>query len=183
MISMAICTYGFKQATYVIDDVAAIEVSDTELRDRLRPLEGLTYNDDVVFKIALRNHLSETELRTHQGQIIAAATNMNPYLILIGILGFVASFAVSLGPVMWVLLSEIFPNHLRGVGMAFVGMLNSAVSYGVQVVFPWQLSHYGSAITFFIYGFFALIGLVLVYWLLPETKGKTLEQLETEFKR
>ncbi|BFM22254.1 sugar porter family MFS transporter [Gilvimarinus japonicus] len=183
MISMAICTYGFKQATYVIDDVAAIEVSDTELRDRLQPLEGLTYNDDVAFKIALRNHLSETELRMHQGQIIAAATNMNPYLILIGILGFVASFAVSLGPVMWVLLSEIFPNHLRGVGMAFVGMLNSAVSYGVQVVFPWQLSHYGSAITFFIYGFFALIGLVLVYWLLPETKGKTLEQLETEFKR
>lgn len=183
MVSMAVCTYGFKTASYVIEDVDNIQLSNIELRDRLTPLEGVVYDNDVLFKKALRDYVSESELRSSQGQIIAAATNMNPYVILIGILGFVASFAVSLGPVMWVLLSEIFPNHLRGVGMAFVGMINSAVSYGVQVIFPWQLSTYGSAITFFIYGCFALIGLVLVYWLLPETKGKTLEQLETEFKR
>lgn len=183
ILSMLVCTYGFKQASYVIDDVAAIEIDSVEVKQRLVPLEGLIYSTDVAFKNALREHLSESELRSLQGQIIAAATNMNPYWILLGILGFVASFAVSLGPVMWVLLSEIFPNHLRGIGMAFVGMINSAISYAVQVVFPWELSTIGAAYTFLAYGGFALAGLILVYWLLPETKGKTLEELEQTFKR
>ncbi|MCP8900976.1 sugar porter family MFS transporter [Gilvimarinus xylanilyticus] len=183
VISMAVCAYGFKQATYVIDDIQAIEIQNTELKSRLKPLEGVVYESDVAFKRALRAYLSESELREQQGQIIKAAINMQPTLILIGILGFVASFAVSLGPVMWVLLSEIFPNHLRGIGMAFIGVINSGVSFLVQFVFPWQLSNWGSFITFLNYGVFAIIGLVLVYWLLPETKGKTLEQLEAEFTR
>ena len=101
---------------------------------------------------------------------------------MIGILGFVASFAVSLGPVMWVLLAEIFPNHLRGVGIAFVGLVNSAVSFSVQFVFPWELANIGTALTFLIYGVFAVIGFALVYKLLPETKGKSLEELEEVFK-
>ncbi|MDO3388558.1 sugar porter family MFS transporter [Gilvimarinus sp. SDUM040013] len=180
MVSMAICTYGFKQASYVIDDVTTIEISDESVKSRLKVLEGVTFADDVSFKNALREHLSENELRTLQGEIIAVAANMNPYIILIGILGFVAAFAVSLGPVMWVLLSEIFPNHLRGVGMAFIGMINSAVSYAIQVVFPWELATFGAAFTFMAYGLSAAAGLALVLWLLPETKGKTLEELEQE---
>ena len=51
----------------------------------------------------------------------------------------------------------------------------------VQFLFPWELSNLGTALTFFIYGLFALIGLILVSWLLPETKGKSLEQIEREF--
>ncbi|MCP8900062.1 sugar porter family MFS transporter [Gilvimarinus xylanilyticus] len=183
ILSMAICAYGFKQATFVVDDARAIEIENVELKTRLVPLEGVVYKNDVTFKRALREYLSESELREQQGQIIKAAINIQPTLILIGILGFVASFAVSLGPVMWVLLSEIFPNHLRGVGMAFIGVVNSAVSFMVQFIFPWQLSNWGSAITFLNYGVFAIIGLVLVYWLLPETKGKTLEELEADFTR
>ncbi|MDO3385900.1 sugar porter family MFS transporter [Gilvimarinus sp. SDUM040013] len=183
ILSMVVCAYGFKQATFVLGDAQAIEIEDVELKSRLAPLEGVVYETDVAFKNALREHLSESELREKQGQIIKAAIDMQPTLILIGILGFVASFAVSLGPVMWVLLSEIFPNHLRGVGMALIGVINSAVSFLVQFIFPWQLSNWGSAITFLNYGVFAVIGLVLVYWLLPETKGKTLEELEADFTR
>ena len=104
--------------------------------------------------------------------------SINSTLILFGILGFVASFAISLGPVMWVLFSELFPNTLRGLAISFVGLINSAVSFGVQLVFPWELENLGNATTFLIYGVFAVAGLFFIMRLLPETKGKTLEELE-----
>ena len=105
---------------------------------------------------------------------------MNATLILIGILGFVACFAFSLGPVMWVLLSELFPLKIRGLAISVVGFVNSAVSFGVQFIFPWELSTIGSALTFLIYGAFALIGVIYIIKYLPETKGKSLEELESQ---
>ena len=108
------------------------------------------------------------------------AADMNPTIILVGILGFVASFAISLGPVMWVLFSELFPNRVRGLAISFVGLINSAVSFLVQLIFPWELENLGNSLTFLIYGLFAIVGLILVMRLLPETKGKSLEELETE---
>ena len=103
---------------------------------------------------------------------------MNPTLILIGILGFVASFAISIGPVMWVLFAELFPNRIRGLAISFVGLVNSAVSFLVQLLFPWQLANIGNAGTFLIYGLFAVVGLLIIAKLLPETKGKSLEEIE-----
>jgi MFS family permease len=97
-------------------------------------------------------------------------------------LGFVASFAMSLGPVMWVLFSELFSNRLRGIAISFVGLINSAVSFAVQLIFPWQLQTLGNSSTFLIYAAFALVGLPLIVKLLPETKGKTLEALEAQLR-
>lgn len=108
---------------------------------------------------------------------------INATLILIGILGFVAGFALSLGPVMWVLFSELFPNRIRGVAISFVGLINSSVSFIVQLVFPWELENFGNSVTFLIYGLFAVVGLVIVMKLLPETKGKSLEEIEAELVR
>ena len=108
------------------------------------------------------------------------SADTNPRIILVGILGFVASFAISLGPVMWVLFSELFPNRVRGLAISFVGLINSAVSFSVQLIFPWELATLGNSVTFLIYGLFAIVGLVIVMWLLPETKGKSLEALEAE---
>ena len=87
---------------------------------------------------------------------------------------------MSLGPVMWVLFSELFSNRMRGIAISFVGLINSAVSFGVQLIFPWQLQNLGNSKTFLIYAAFALVGLPLVMKLLPETKGKSLEVLEAE---
>ena len=108
------------------------------------------------------------------------ADGSNPRLILFAILGFVASFAVSLGPVMWVLFSELFPNRVRGVAISFVGLVNSATAFLVTLVFPWQLEVLGSSLTFLIYGLFAVAGLVFVMRILPETKGRSLEELEAD---
>lgn len=109
-----------------------------------------------------------------------ASAPINPMLILVGILGFVASFAFSLGPVMWVLFSELFPNRIRGLAISFVGLINSAVSFLVQLVFPWELEHLGNALTFLIFGLFAIAGLLILMRRLPETKGKSLEELEAD---
>ena len=115
--------------------------------------------------------------------LVSNSISMNPTLILVGILGFVAGFAISLGPVMWVLFSELFPNRVRGVAISFVGLINSGVSFLVQLVFPWELENFGNSTTFLIYGVFAVIGLLIVVKLLPETKGKSLEELEAELVR
>jgi MFS family permease len=86
---------------------------------------------------------------------------------------------MSLGPVMWVLFSELFPNRIRGIAISFVGLVNSGISFLVQLVFPWELENLGNSTTFLIYGIFAAVGLLLVMRLLPETKGRSLEELET----
>ena len=106
--------------------------------------------------------------------------NMNPGLILFAILSFVAGFGISLGPVMWVLFSELFPNRIRGIAISFCGLINSSVSFIVQLVFPWELEHLGPSTTFLIYGSFAIVGLLFVLRVLPETKGRSLEELQRE---
>jgi len=141
-------------------------------------LKDTTFESDVAFRSAVSAAVGRSAFNQHESALISAAITVNPTLILAGILGFVASFAVSLGPVMWVLFSELFPNALRGIAISFVGLINSAVSFTVQLVFPWELQNLGNAGTFLIYGIFALVGLVVVMRLFPETKGRTLEELE-----
>jgi sugar porter (SP) family MFS transporter len=187
-VSMLISTYGFSQATYElktesiqqIEQYAQLQNFDTS---KLNPMLGTVYESDIAFKSALSDALGAGDARKYESVLIKSAAQMNAKLILIGILGFVASFAMSLGPVMWALFSEIFPNQLRGVAISFVGMINSMVSFFVQLLFPLELSLLGAALTFFSYFVFAVIGLILVIWLLPETKGKSLEELEQVLAR
>ncbi|WP_129641122.1 sugar porter family MFS transporter [Peristeroidobacter agariperforans] len=104
----------------------------------------------------------------------------NARLVLIAIIGFVASFAISLGPVMWVLLSEIFPNEQRAAAISVAGFWNALVSATVTMIFPWALSTLGSGGTFLAFALFATAALLFVVLLVPETKGRTLEQLESD---
>jgi sugar porter (SP) family MFS transporter len=99
-------------------------------------------------------------------------------VVLIAIITYVASFAISLGPVMWVMLSEIFPNEERAAAISVVGFWNSLVSASVTFIFPAELAAWGPAGTFLGYGLLAAAGLLFVLMLAPETKGRTLEELE-----
>ena len=98
-------------------------------------------------------------------------------VVLIAIMAYVASFAISLGPVMWVMLSEIFPNEERASAISVVGFWNSLVSASVTLIFPSELAAWGPAGTFLGYGLLAAAGLLFVLMLAPETKGRTLEEL------
>lgn len=131
----------------------------------------------------MKSALGSQVYAKNEGAILEAAITMNATLVLIGILGFIASFAFSLGPVMWVMLSELFPNRYRGLAIGFIGFVNSFASWLVQQVFPWELSNLGNAMSFFIFGAIAVIGFFILLRILPETKGKSLEQIEKDLVR
>jgi hypothetical protein len=76
----------------------------------------------LLLKLHWWNNWGESVAKEQESTLITAAISMNPTLILLGILGFVASFAISIGPVMWVLFSELFPNRIRGLAISFVGL-------------------------------------------------------------
>jgi SP family arabinose:H+ symporter-like MFS transporter len=102
----------------------------------------------------------------------------HPLVVLGAIVVFVASFAISLGPVTWVMVAEIFPNEQRALALSVVGFWNALVSATVTLLFPWQIAHWGASGTFFGYGLLALAALAFVLLLGPETRGKTLEEIE-----
>ncbi|HMN47225.1 MAG TPA: MFS transporter [Povalibacter sp.] len=181
IVSTSLCSYGFNQARYQLTTESVASLPADIDRERLAAVVNVEYANDLAFREAVGNAIGQTALRKHEAQLIQASVHINPHLVLAGILGFVASFALSLGPVMWVLFSEIFPNRIRGIAMAFVGFFNSIASFAVQFLFPWELTNLGNAWTFSIYAILGAVSLILMAWLLPETRGRTLEQLEADF--
>lgn len=177
-LSMFLLAYGFNAASYTLTDATIAKLPKEISMEQLVTLKDKTFDSDVEFKKAVLETIGPDMSKKYESALITAAISMNPTLILIGILAFVAAFAVSLGPVMWVLFSELFPNKIRGIAISFVGFVNSAVSFLVQLIFPWELATLGSTLTFLLYGIFAVVGLIFIMRLLPETKGKSLEELE-----
>jgi SP family arabinose:H+ symporter-like MFS transporter len=179
-ISMFVLAYGFSDATYSITNESIGELPQEIDQSALDPVLNNVYTSEKDFQIAIEAALGEEVYKTHKNQIIISGIHMNTILILFAILAFVASFAISIGPVMWVLFSELFPNKIRGIAISFVGLINSAVSFLVQWIFPWELEALGSVTTFAIYGVFAALGLIFIVRVIPETKGKSLEELEAQ---
>jgi SP family arabinose:H+ symporter-like MFS transporter len=178
-VCMFLLAYGFGNATYSLDQ-QAIDGLPAEIdRVQVQTLRDVVYDSDVAFRDAAHAAIGEDVYTRNQSAIVSQAIDINPTLILVAILGFVGSFAMSLGPIMWVLFSELFPNRVRGIAVSFVGFINSTTAFLVTFIFPWELSTIGNAWTFFLYGLFAVAGLVLIMRILPETKGRSLEELET----
>lgn len=92
----------------------------------------------------------------------------------------IACYAMTLGPVTWVLLSEIFPNKVRGVAVATGTFALWVASFILTYTFPFLNKALGTAGTFWIYTAICAVGLVFFLFRMPETKGKSLEQLEKE---
>jgi len=103
-------------------------------------------------------------------------------LLLLFILGFIASFASSLGPIPWVLISEIFPTKTRGTAMSFSIVILWLGVVLITQFFPVLLSLFGGAFTFWIFMINALILLIFTLIFIPETKQKTLEEIQEIWK-
>ncbi len=104
---------------------------------------------------------------------------------LLGVLIFIASFALSMGPVVWVLLSEMFPNKIRSVAMSIAVAAQWAANYVVSQSFPIVMDSdvnngaiWNGSLPYFIFVVFIIIIVVLTYKYIPETKGKSLEEIE-----
>ncbi|NQW37243.1 MAG: sugar porter family MFS transporter [Flavobacteriales bacterium] len=178
-ISLLVCAYGFSQATYQLSSEKITQLENIE-NSKLEVFANKTYDNDLDFKNDMKSALGNQVYAKNEGAILEAATTINAPLVLLGILGFIACFAFSLGPVMWVLLSELYPIKYRGLAIGAIGFVNSFVSWGIQQIFPWELSNLGNAMSFLIFGVIALFGFFILIKILPETKGKSLEQIELE---
>ena len=104
---------------------------------------------------------------------------------LIGVLLFIASFAMSMGPVVWVVLSEMFPNNMRSVAMSVAVAAQWAANYMVSQSFPMIMESelnmngfWGGSLPYYIFIFFIVIILFFTHRFIPETKNKTLEEIE-----
>jgi SP family xylose:H+ symportor-like MFS transporter len=115
---------------------------------------------------------------------LAAFLQKTELWVLVFILGYIASFAVSMGPVVWVVLSEIFPTGVRGRAMAIATVTLWAANYVVAQTFPiineslWLVDTFHHAAPFWLYAVFCIITIVFVSLFVPETKGKSLEEIE-----
>lgn len=105
------------------------------------------------------------------------------YLVLALILVYTAAFAISLGPVVWVMLSEMFPNRVRGLATSIASMFLWAADYAVSQSFPPLLSWAGPSATYWTFGAMSLVTVLFTIAYVPETKGKTLEEMESLWNR
>ncbi len=102
--------------------------------------------------------------------------------LLISVLGFIACFGASLGPIPWVIMSEIFPNKVRGVAMSISVLFLWLSIVAITQFFPVLLGSIGGAYTFWIFMVNAIVLLLFVWKKIPETKGKSLEEIEAQLK-
>jgi sugar porter (SP) family MFS transporter len=102
------------------------------------------------------------------------------YFVLFCIMGYLAAFGFSLGPVVWVLIAEIFPNRLRSYAVAIATFTLWGANFLVSLSFPFLLGRL-KGYSFVIYGSMCLLCLLFVWKYLEETKGKSLEQIERDF--
>jgi SP family myo-inositol transporter-like MFS transporter 13 len=117
--------------------------------------------------------------RARIGQIPSAR---HGELVALALFSFIAFFAVGPGVCVWLALSELMPTRIRSVGMSIALVINQLVSTTLAVVFLPVASKYGYSTMFFLFAGFTVIYLVTATFFLPETKGKTLEEIELHFE-
>ena len=107
-----------------------------------------------------------------------AGESMAGIFTLVGLVVFIASFAFSLGPVVWTVINEIFPSRIRGRGVAVATAANWGSAWLVSQFFLSLTDAIGTASTFWLFAFFSVLAFVWIKLRVPETKGKTLEEIE-----
>jgi hypothetical protein len=122
-------------------------------------------------------------LRIEHALITRTATEANGWLTLILVLGFVASFAIGPGVCVWLALSELMPTRIRSNGMSAALLINQAVSTVIAAVFLPTVGRHGYSTMFFLFAGATVVYLMTAVFFLPETKGKTLEEIEEYFER
>lgn len=96
---------------------------------------------------------------------------------------YIICFAMSLGPIGWILVSEVFPLKIRGIAMSICTVSNFAFNFFVVGSFPILLHRIGGAWTFWMFGAVSFLCIIFVYFFIPETKGISLEQIESNWRK
>jgi sugar porter (SP) family MFS transporter len=104
------------------------------------------------------------------------------WLAVITLMVYVASFAISLGPIFWLLIAEIYPLRVRGIAEGTAAGVNWAFNFLVARTFLSLKDSLGPSLTFWLYALLAVASWLFSYYLVPETKGRTLEEIEHSFR-
>ncbi|MFC5971114.1 sugar porter family MFS transporter [Halomarina salina] len=104
------------------------------------------------------------------------------YMTLASMILYVAFFAISLGPVFWLMISEIYPLRIRGTAEGTASVFNWAANLLVALTFLSLINRFGEALGFWTLGVFSLVALVFIYFRVPETMGRSLEEIEADLR-
>lgn len=170
---------GFTAATDFVrsDDTAAAPIQIT--RESSVPgtkLEAFFKNPFASLKVA-----RTAPLKIEQASIGSIPKATHGWIVALCLYAFIAFFAMGPGVCVWLALSELMPTRIRSNGMSVALVLNQLVSTTLAAIFLPVASKYGYSKMFFLFAVFSGIYLLTVYFFLPETKGKTLEEIEDSF--
>jgi hypothetical protein len=121
-------------------------------------------------------------LRIDKALIGQVPTARHGWMVAIGLYVFMAFFAVGPGVCVWLALSELMPTRIRSNGMSIALVINQLVSTTLAAIFLPFVSKHGYSSIFFMFAGFTVIYLIVAAFFLPETKGKTLEEIEARFE-
>jgi len=113
---------------------------------------------------------------------ISAQSETLAWVAVITLMAYVASFAISLGPIFWLLIAEIYPLKVRGLASGTAATVSWGANLLVSLTFLSLLEVFGPSWTFWLYGALSIGAWLFSYFLVPETKGKTLEEIEEHFR-
>lgn len=102
---------------------------------------------------------------------------------IVGILGFNVLFAIGIGNLPYVLQSELFPTNVKSVASSFFSIIGSTMAFSVAKMYQGLVDHVGIHMVFWIFAFFGYSGVLFVYFYVPETKGKSLEDIILKLNR
>jgi len=152
----------------VAEPAAAVQVENT----------GKTHTLPTAGAAIANHHNPQPDASAVAGNPSTGGTETITYLIFGSILLYIVFFAISAGPLCWLIISEIFPMRFRGIGMSIAVAANWFVDYFVSQLFPVMKDGLGMTFTTLIYAAFTTLGLALAAKFLPETKGVPLEEIE-----
>jgi MFS family permease len=176
-----IYSYGdFTAATNFVrsDDPAAAPIQIS--RDHCVPANKI----EALFKNPFANLAAArlAPLRIDKALIGQVPTARHGWMVAIGLYVFMAFFAVGPGVCVWLALSELMPTRIRSNGMSIALVINQLVSTTLAAIFLPFVSKHGYSSMFFIFAGFTVVYLIVAAFFLPETKGKTLEEIEAHFE-
>ena len=116
------------------------------------------------------------------GYLLPGLSGVVAYVTFAGLLIYIASFAISFGVVLWVVLPEIFPLKVRGSAMSVCTILHWSSNLLVSLTFLPLIAAVGETAVFWGYGVISIGAFVFIYFLMPETKGRTLEEIESDLR-
>jgi len=147
----------------------------------LATLIAIAYADRYGRKFLLKTGLTGMIIALGGCGFLFYTGHTQGWALLVLMLAYITCFAFSIGPVTWIIINEIFPTHVRARAVMVCTLALWGAVWLVGQFFPWLLDRVGAAFTFWAFALFSAINLIFSLTVVKETKGKTLEEMDTAF--